>query len=318
MRGVMLLNLKNRKDQEKFIKGLRICSQSMIFVQMSLIGLVLLVSLHLFLRLIGQAGLTFLGDFFIHIKYFVVFLFGANIKSSQPEIDGELVLFVLFCIFMVYVCYQLKEVNKKAAEVLENRFEKERIEYEEKFNANLQRELLNDTMRLSCAVLAVQLKIKSILNDPVKSSMVTVEKMMEIKQKVLTDFFASIKDIKNVSFSKDNDILVIYTTNFNNIDDILSTVEYKLEELAQKYRLEKILIKSKLAVNAGTTSETPKSMYKEIQPLLGLNYPGTVLCFGNVRGRYAVSNDGKYIININGKYEINGRVETVWAFVKKY
>lgn len=314
----MLLNLKNRKDQATFIKGLRICSQAMIFVQMALVVLVLLVSLHLFLRLVGQPGLTFLSDFFIHIKYFIVSLFGSNIKSSQPEVDGELVLFVLFCIFMVYVCYQLKEVNKKVAEILENKFEAERIKYEEIFNANLQRELLNDTMKLSCAVLAVQLKIKSILNDPVKSTMVTAEKMMEIKQRVLTDFFTSIKDIKNVSFSKDNDILVIYTTNFNEIDNILFTVESKLDELSQKYRLEKILIKAKLAINAGTQSDTPKAMYKEILPLLGLNYPGTVLCFGNVKGRYTVSNGGKYIININGKYEINGKVETVWAFVKKY
>ena len=308
---------KTRKAQDKVLKGLQIASQSMIFVQIVLVVLILLVSLHLFLQLIGQKGVVLLNGIIPIIKSLMVFFFGSNIKSSQPQVSGELVLFVLVCIFLVYVCYQLKEVDKKVLEVLENRFEQERLEEEEKFNAELQQELLESTLKMNSFVVAVQLKIKSILNDPVKASMVTADKMMEMKQRVLSDFFDSIKSIPDVSFSKDKDVLITYSTNFDELDRVLVIIQEKLEDVTRKFKQEKILVKAKVAVNTGTSDNTPKQLYSEVFPLFGLNYPGQILCFGNVRGRYAVSKNSFYEVNINGKYDFAGHMETVWAMVKK-
>ncbi len=308
---------KTRKAQDKFLKGLHIASQSLIFVQIVLVVMILFVSLHLFLLLIGGKGIALLNGLIPIIKSLMVFFFGPNIQSSQPQVPGELALFVLVCIFLVYVCYQLKEVDKKVFEALENRFEQERIEEEENFNKELQQELLETTLKMNSFVIAVQIKIKSILNDPVKASMITSEKMMEMKQRVLSDYFDSIKSISDVTFSKDKDVLIIYSTNFDELDRVLVVIQEKLDELIRKFKQEKILVKAKIAVNTGSSDITPKQLYTEVSPLFGLNYPGQILCFGNVRGRYVVSKNNFYEVNINGKYDIEGHMETVWALVKK-
>ena len=308
---------KSRKVQENLIKGFHILSQSMILFQILFVVLVLLISLHLLMLLVGKAGLSFITKFTPTLKSVITTLFGHNIQSSQPEIDGELVLFVFLCIFCVYLCFQVKEVCKRLGESLANAFEKERLEYEDKFNAELQKDLRQNTLRMNNTVYAIQLKIKSIITDPVKASLMTPEKMLEIKQQVLSDYFDMVKNIKNVTFSKDKDVLLIYSTDFDLADTILGTIQDSLAELTKKYRQEKILVKAKIAVNTGMY-ETPRvTLYKEIQPLFALNYPGQILCFGNVRGRYSVSMNKQYELNINGKYDIDGRTETVWAFIKK-
>ena len=308
---------KTRKAQDKFLKSLHIASQAMVLFQIVLVVLILLVSLHLFLVLIGKNGVALLNGIIPAIKSSMIFFFGSNIKSSQPQVAGELVLFVLVCIFLVYIFYQVKEVDKKVIESLENLFEKQRIEEEEKFNAELQQELLESTLTMSSFVVAVQLKIKSILNDPVRASMITSEKMMEMKQRVLSEYFDSIKSIPNVTFSKDKDVLIIYSTNFDDLDRVLIVVQEKLNDVIHKFKQEKILVKAKVAVNTGSSKLKPKQLYTEVFPLFGLNYPGQILCFGNVRGRYNVSQNNFYEVNINGKYDINGHLETVWALVKK-
>ncbi len=304
------------KNLNRIKKGVNILSQIFMLFQILFVIIVLLCSLFLFLGLLKNHALDFLTPFITFAKGFVHTVFGSSVKSSQPEIDGEVVLFILINIFLVFVFAQLKLACKRYSEIVDKKIVEERIKEEESFNRELELELERNLLAQKNFLLIVRIKAKPIVRDSVRSAMVPKEEIEKANNDVMAKFFAEIKTVPGLSFSKDNDILLISSNKFEIIDTAFMKVYEIIDTLKSDYRAQKILLRSRMAVDVYKSNVSLKTVYENIRPLIDLNANNEILCFGNFNNRYKLIQKPKYRIYIKGQYDINDQSETVWALVK--
>ena len=304
------------KTLNRIKKGVTILSQIFMLCQIIFVIIVLLCSLYLFLGLLKSHAFDFLTPFIAFAKSFIHTVFGSAIKSTQPEIDGEIVLYVFINIFLVFVFAQMKLACKRYVETVDKQIVQERLKEEEAFNRELESELQRDLLAQKNFILLVRLKARPIVRDTVKSSMVPKEEIEKANNDIISKFFEEIKALPGLSFSKDGDILLISSSKFELFENTVTKVFELIDTLKSDYRAKKILLRSRMAADVYKSNVSVKDAYKNIRPLIDLNANNEILCFGNFNNRYKLIKNPKFRIYIKGQYDINSQNETVWALVK--
>lgn len=286
-------------------------------VQILLVVLILLLSLHAFLLLLNNHLFDFMNPVVAFAKDFIKFFFGNTIKGSRPEVDGELVAFIFVVAFVVFIVAQLKIATKITCDKLDKKIVEEKRIEEERVNRELQAELQKNISSNSSFMLALAFNVVPLTVDSMQiygEKPIDSEKYeTEIRAKLITAF----KTISGAMVSKSNDSLILVCHDFNKIDAVLSSVQGIVQTLKKEYRPQKAVLKVRYSIDCFKLSTPAGTVYKGLIPLLGLNKPNEILCYGNFNNRYKLVKESQYSIYVNGQYELNGKEETVWALVKK-
>ena len=286
-------------------------------VQILLVVLILLLSLHAFLLLLNNHLFDFMNPVVAFAKDFIKFFFGNTIKGSRPEVDGELVAFIFVVAFVVFIVAQLKIATKITCDKLDKKIVEEKRIEEERVNRELQAELQKNISSNSSFMLALAFNVVPLTVDSMQiygEKPIDSEKYeTEIRAKLITAF----KTISGAMVSKSNDSLILVCHDFNKIDAVLSSVQGIVQTLKKEYRPQKAVLKVRYSIDCFKLSTPAGTVYKGLISLLGLNKPNEILCYGNFNNRYKLVKESQYSIYVNGQYELNGKEETVWALVKK-
>ena len=306
--------VKSYKQQKQMLLVFAIIAM---VVQILLVVLILFLSLHAFLLSLNNHMFDFMNPVVAFAKDFVKFFFGNIIKASRPEIDGELVAFIFVTAFVVFVVAQLKIAAKITCDKLDKKIVEEKRIEEERINKELQRELQKDISSNSSFMLAFAFKAVPLIVD---SMQIYGEKPIDAEKyetEVRAKLIAAFKTITGVMVSKSNDTLILVCHDFNKIDSVLTSVQGIVQGLKKEYRTQKVVLKVRYAIDCFKPSAPAGTIFKGLVPLLGLNKPNEILCYGNFNNRYKLIKEPQYTIYVNGQYEFNGKEETVWALVKK-
>lgn len=120
------------------------------------------------LQLLNSTALDFLYPVVGFAKSFVQFFFGNTIKASQPEIDGELVLFIVIDIIVIFVVSQLKVALKSYDEQIDKKIVDEKAKIEVKFNKALDDELHRSIASYSNFMLAFNFTVAPLVSDSIQ------------------------------------------------------------------------------------------------------------------------------------------------------
>ena len=307
------------KSFEKLKQIIKFFEHTCIALQIIVLLAVFLCCLDVILAVFHNNCLDILNPFFNFIRGWVTSMFGTAIKSTHPDIDGRLVLFVVFGIVLAFFISQLKMALHSFADAVNGKIVKTKMKVEEDFNKQLKNDIEQDIMDQNNFLMAVQIRIKSAVRDQIGSDGPSAEDKEAMKVEIITKFFEQVKLIKALRFSKDNDILLLSSTSMNNFDLVNSSVSTILDNLRNEYKAKKINIRTRMAVTTYKMTTPMVTAYKSIKPLLDLNALNELLCFGNFKNRYELIANRKYNIAVKGKYDLNGTTEdTVWSIVKKY
>lgn len=292
-------------------------SNLMMVIQIVLIVLVLLLSSYAFLQLLNSTALDFLYPVVGFAKSFVQFFFGNTIKASQPEIDGELVLFIVIDIIVIFVVSQLKVALKSYDEQIDKKIVDEKEKIEIKFNQALDDELHRSIASYSNFMLAFNFTVAPLVSDSIQIyglEKPDVEKIEAEISKKIVDYLKLFSGVKLMK--KDKDFIVI-SSHFNDFDKVLDSVIVMMNNFKKTYRAHKVVVKSRYAVETYKPLTPTGKVYDAVKPLLDLNIGHDALCYGNFKNRYAMLKDPSYTVQVKGKYDIANVEETIYCLVKK-
>lgn len=310
--------IDNVKKFERILKLIKISEHICMFLQIIVLLIIFLCTLHIVLGILHNHALDFINPFIELLKSFTTTLFGQSIKQSQDGIDGREVLFILFAVMVVFFISQLKLALSSIEKNFQKKIVEEKERVEEAFNDQLKQELHDQILSQNSFVLAVQFRIKWLVKGSIGEASPTPEELKNVKMEAAGKFFESIRTYNGLKFSRDNDILIISCGNINEVDNVVNKVWEEIDKLKAEYKEKKYGIRVKLLIDSHKALASVNSVYKKISSLFGLNANNEILCYGNFKNRYELMKDSQYYIAVKGKYEmLDGREETVWSLVKK-
>ncbi len=294
-----------------------ISANIMMVCQIIFIILLLLCSVYGFLLLFDNHSLDFMAPVVEYAKGLIRFLFGENIKSSQAKIDGELILFIILDGIIVFVFSQLKTAFQRCTEQLDKKIVEEKAKEEVQFNKDLQSDLQRNISSYNHFMLGFAFTVSPYSADALQIYGVEKLDVPKIEEEVILKFYNAAKALPNVKVSREDKILLITSSHFDGIDSVIDAVQAIIIQLKKEYRMQRVALKTKLAIDAYKSMTPLKKVYELVKPLLDLNLSSGILCYGNFKNRYDLIKDSKYAVYVKGKYDIAHTEETIWAMVKK-
>ena len=311
----MVNNVKNMETLKKIVNIFyNIC----MILQIIIFTLIFICILYIIFGVFNNNMLDFLTPLMEGIKSFIISTFGTSIKESQDGIDGRLVLFILTGFLTSFFVIQLKmacelyskKIDKKIIQIKENEEYKMNIELQ----SNMERRVAKQTSFL----IAVQFRTKSLFKESYTSELHTEEDIVNSKNEAVNKFVKQMSDNHGIHLSKDGDILILYSDNINNVDDIVNKIQKVLNQIKAELKLKNIGIRAKIAIDSYITGTPVKTVYGKIKHLLDITSNNEILCLGNFKNRYNLIRNCQYVISIKGRYALNGNEEeTVYNLMKK-
>ena len=307
-------SIKNLKRLKVLCK---IFANIMMLIQIILVILVLLLSTYAFLQLLHNTALDFLKPLVIFAKSVIQFFFKDTIKAAQPEIDGELVVFIVLDVIMVFVAAQLKSAFKVYDEQLDKKIVEEKAKVEERFNKELSDELHKSIASCSNYMLGVFFKTSYLVADSFQIFGENKVDLEKVEADVNSKFVAVMQKVAGIKLMREDNVILILSKKFDNIDSVLLVAQDTISRLKKECRAQKVILKARLAVETYKPLTPNKKVYASIKPLLDLNLGADALCYGNFKNRYALVTEPKFYVNVKGRYDIENSEETIYSLVKK-
>ena len=287
------------------------------FVQILLILSVVVFYVYCFLHLLGSNAFSFMDSMVLQAKSFIQMLFGNSIKASLPNVDGELVAFIVVNIIAVILAVQLKMLLKTYGEEVDKKLVEEKAKVEVKFNKELADELHKSIVSYSSFMLGCSFNVVPLIAESMQVYGVEAIDTEKIKSEVVAKFLGAMKSLQGISVSKEGNDILMSSTNFDKVDLVIVAALDAFNRLKKEYREQKAVVKIRLALEAYRPDTSLKTVYASIKPLLDLNLGHEVLCYGNVKSRYDMLKNPTFTVSVKGKYDIHDNEETIYSLVKK-
>lgn len=307
-------NVKALKHQKHILS---IFSNITIVLQIVATVLVVLFSLYMFLRLLNNHVLDFLNPLVGFTKSLIHSILGGSIKSARAELDAELSAAVLINIILVFVFSQVKTVLKRQDEELDKKIVEEKRIEEQEFNMELKSELNRSVKSYDSYMLGFTLKASPLVAESLQIYGEEKLDVDKVQSEALAKFIEVAKGIQGVEVVQKGAIVLVTSSKFESVDLVLSTVCDAVTRLKKEYKEQKIIVKTRFAIEAYKSVTSSKQVYQTVKPLLELNASSDILCYGNFNNRYALLKSPKFDVVVKGKYDIDAKDQTVWALVKK-
>lgn len=304
------------KHLERLKKVVIFSGHILTFIQIISIILILLTSLYWFFELTEIHALDFMTPFINGIKASMQANFGEQLKKGQAGLDGSLFIFIALTGLVIYIIAQLKIFAKAMEKSLTKGIVKVKQQEEEAFNIQLNIEKQRTLMEYKNIVILVNIQLKSLLKDMYQTE--NDNKKVDKKQEdaALVAFYNMMKTVPGCGFSKDGNTLIITSKKFDLVDVILLKINESIEILKKEYKMKKINLTTKIAIDVYTDKVLLKDVYTDLKTLLKLNLPNEIICYGNFCNRYELVKKPQFEAYLKGTYDITDD-ENIWALVKK-
>ncbi len=305
-----------QKNLERFKKVVIFSGHILTVVQIISIILILLTSLYWFFELTEIHALDFMTPFINGIKASMQANFGEQLKKGQAGLDGSLFIFIALTGLVIYIVAQLKIFAQATEKNLKKLIIKTKQKEEEAFNIQLNLEKQKTLLEYKNIVILVNIFLKSLLKDMYQTENDTKKIDKKQEDAALVAFYNLMKTVPGCGFSKDGNTLIITAKKFELIDVILLKIDESLELLKKDYKMKKINLSTKIAVDVYTDKVLLKDVYTDLKTLLKLNLPNEMICYGNFCNRYELMKNPQFEAYLKGTYDITDD-ENIWALVKK-
>lgn len=304
------------KNLERLKKVVIFSGHILTIIQIISIILILLTSLYWFFELTEIHALDFMTPFINGIKASMQANFGEQLKKGQAGLDGSLFIFIALTGLVIYIVAQLKIFANATEKNLTKTIVKVKQKEEEAFNIQLNLEKQKTLMEYKNIVILVNIYLKSLLRDMYQTE--NDSKKIDKRQEdaALVAFYNLMKTVSGCGFSKDGNTLIITAKKFDLIDIILLKLNESLDILKKEYKMKKINLSAKIAVDVYTDKVLLKDVYTDLKTLLKLNLPNEIICYGNFCNRYELVKRPQFEAYLKGTYDITDD-ENIWALVKK-
>lgn len=305
------------KNLERFKKLVIFSGHILTIVQIIAIILILLTSLYWLFELTEIHALDFMTPFMNGIKASMQANFGEQLKKGQAGLDGSLFIFIALTGLVIYIVAQLKIFAQATEKNLKKIIVKEKQKEEEAFNIQLNIEKQKTLLEYKNIVILVNIFLKSLLKNMYQTENDTKKIDKKQEDAALVAFYNLIKTVPGCGFSKDGNTLIITAKKFELIDVILLKINESIEQLKKDYKMKKINLSTKIAVDVYTDKVLLKDVYTDLKTLLKLNLPNEIICYGNFCNRYELIKNPQFEAYLKGTYDITDD-ENIWALVKKH
>lgn len=305
------------KNLERFKKLVIFSGHILTIVQIIAIILILLTSLYWLFELTEIHALDFMAPFMNGIKASMQANFGEQLKKGQAGLDGSLFIFIALTGLVIYIVAQLKIFAQATEKNLKKIIVKEKQKEEEAFNIQLNIEKQKTLLEYKNIVILVNIFLKSLLKNMYQTENDTKKIDKKQEDAALVAFYNLIKTVPGCGFSKDGNTLIITAKKFELIDVILLKINESIEQLKKDYKMKKINLSTKIAVDVYTDKVLLKDVYTDLKTLLKLNLPNEIICYGNFCNRYELIKNPQFEAYLKGTYDITDD-ENIWALVKKH
>lgn len=309
----MLIICKLLKGILKFFTNITVITQIILLISMFLL-----------------AAYTLFGMIGLHMFDFAAPLFGAVrlllSKAAFLPVDinnhaGSVVFFVCtFMIFLVYILSKFKKFLDACFVELRDLQYKCELKKENKLNEELHYETNRQIMQYNSAALLIKLTAKDLSIDSYylnNCSFDDFEKAKNLKeQEIFKELYKQLSYVKECSFSKAGNNLLINLKDLDKIDKVLNYLDLTLKKISHSLKKEHWKMTFYIAVDAYNDKYPLKSCYPSLQQLVNLKISDSIVCFENFCNRYYKVENGLYEAFLKGSYMLP-EDRNVWTLVKK-
>jgi len=252
-----------------------------------------------------------------YAKGIIKLFFADSIKAAREDIDGELIVFIVLDVALVFIFSQLKTAFARYEEEVDKKIVEEKEKEEEAFNKGLKNELQRNIASYTNYMVGILLKAAPLVADAMQVYGAETIDTEKVEAQAKAKFVEAIKTLPGIKISQEGKVIVVTSSKFGNIDKVLATIQNTVFQLKKEFRTAKVVIKTRLAIDTYKPLTPPKKVFELVKPLLTLNSGNDFLCYGNFKNRYAMNENQEYGVYVKGKYDIADLEETIWMLVKK-
>lgn len=246
--------------------------------------------------------------------------------SGKPVVlngqsDGTVFFACIVMSFMVWGLSKFKKFLDKCFIELRDFTYKCEVKIEDKMNLDMEYETNKQIMEYNSAGLLIKLSAKDMSIDSFylnKNSFSDFEeKKKEKEHELFKELHRQLSYIKECTFSKSGNNLLINLDDLNQIDKLLKYLDVTLQKINQDLKKERWEMTTYIAVDAYNNKYPLKSCYPNLQGLINLKIPNNILCFENFCNRYYRVGNNLYEAFLKGTYMLPVE-KNVWSIVKKH
>lgn len=309
----MVFLCKLLKSILKFFTNLTVIAQ-IIF----LISIFLLASYTLF-SLVGSHLFDFAAPLSDGVHLLVSTYSGKPVEMNGQS-DGTVFFACIVMGFLVYFLSKFKKFLDRCFIELKDFQYKCEIKIEDKANEIMQYETNKQIMEYNSAGILIKLSAKDMSIDSFylnKNSFSDFEETKKTKEhELFKELHKQLSYIKECTFSKAGNNLLINLQDLNKIDKLLNYLDVTLQKISKDLKKERWELTSYIAIEAYNNKYPLKSCYPALQGLVNLRIPNSIVCFENFCSRYYMVENNLYEAYLKGTYMLPVE-KNVWALVKK-
>ena len=295
----------------KFIKKITQMLLNLLFIiQIALMVLVFLTATYWFFNLLGTSVFSFVEPIANVIIDFVKLFYNRDVILGGIYVDSSLLLFDIIAVLTVFVISKSKYYIYRFIDLIDKNILKIKQVQEDNFNKALKTNLENKVKRMNNAAILIQLELIDMLADK-RFGPATGRNLDDKTESCYKILFSALKNTKNCSFALEDDMLIILTNDFAQVDNLIMFVEQLINRLKVNLTKERILLNSYVIIDVyDNKSDFKGKIYPIMKQLVNLKQQNEIICMGNFQLRYSQNTRRMYeVILFKGKYTIDGGVD---------
>lgn len=272
-------------------------------MQVVLIFLSFFIILYWILQLADVNFIKPVATFFEIIKAITHIFYKRIVQMNGVEIDFSFLIatlvILLFVLGLKFVIEYIEFAEKKYDDIC-NYLKKKK---ENLFNIVLEKQYLADEYKNNKFLVLIKFSTSNLSRDQFFDKNISNEN--KEKQKEILKEFSDILEEK-LKFQKRfvNESILLYFYNFDDIDEILSSIENVIKDFKLKYNEQKYHIDSFIGIEVYNNEREVESKLEKLIKLVKLGLVDNIVCLATFKQRYALVKEPKYMVEAQGIYKI--------------
>ena len=284
-------------------------------IQIVLMILVFLTASYWFFDLLNSDLFSFAQPLVTSIENFVKMFHQQDIEVGGVYVDGTLLLFDFIAVIAVILLAKSKYYLFRLMDEVNDLIRGCKQKIENQFNAQLQSEVEESIKKSNNTAILVEFKVKSMVSYSIDKDL--QGQVADKQDEAFKVFYNVMKSVSGCKFAKSGDKLLIFCSDFNNIDNVLSFINNVVNRLRQNFKTKKWNLTSYISMQVyDDKTDFKQDVYPVLDKLLTIRHKNEAVCLGNFCLRYKLNKEQLFTPFLKGSYDIFGDTE-VWSLVKK-
>lgn len=273
------------------------------FLQVVLIFLSFFIILYWILQIAGVEFIKPVAPFFEGIKAFIHIFYNRQVQIDNVTVDFSFLLATFLVLALSWELKFLIEFIEYGENHYDRIYEYLKNKYADSFNKNLEKQYLLEEYKNNKFILLIKIKAENLLQDKFfeKDSSVDVEKK---EKEILEDFLNNLD--KNLIYQRKSlkGKILLYFSNFDDIEKVLFSVEKNIKNLKQKYNEMQWRISTFVSIEVYADVNENELKIERLETLIKLGLNNKIICLATFNQRYSLKKNPQYIVEPCGVYTI--------------